>query len=278
VYGRKASLPLTALNEHYDFGGATHFPYCLNSPDLNLDRLGRETLALLTGVEGDMGSVEASSVFSRTMVNKQVPTFIDSAASHTCIRSRQQFVKYTVAKLGGRMATEGSNGSFVIEGYGVAKITIKTSEGLVHRLRFPASHTPSFGMNLLSLPAMDRKGLQGEWGRGKIDVKDPASGKTIVDGRLIGHRGGHSLYQVCVADNLDSPGVSPSIPSSTFALTSGSRSCSKPCSLAMWHTRFGHADVNMICIMAKRGLIEGLEVSDFSLCGKCEVCLYAKAK
>ncbi|KAJ3831190.1 hypothetical protein F5878DRAFT_549833 [Lentinula raphanica] len=46
----------------------------------------------------------------------------------------------------------------------------------------------------------------------------------------------------------------------------------------MWHNRFGHADVNMIHLMAKRGMVEGLEVSDFSLCGKCEVCMYSKAK
>ncbi|KAJ3833024.1 hypothetical protein F5878DRAFT_547289, partial [Lentinula raphanica] len=46
----------------------------------------------------------------------------------------------------------------------------------------------------------------------------------------------------------------------------------------MWHNRFGHADVNMIRLMAKRNLVDGLEVSDFSLCGKCEVCLYSKAK
>ncbi|KAF5340862.1 hypothetical protein D9757_015494 [Collybiopsis confluens] len=53
---------------------------------------------------------------------------------------------------------------------------------------------------------------------------------------------------------------------------------SKPCSLAMWHTRFGHADVNLIRIMAKRKLVDGLEVTNFELCGKCEPCLYAKAK
>ncbi|KAJ3752943.1 hypothetical protein EV360DRAFT_88253 [Lentinula raphanica] len=128
---------------------------------------------------------------------------------------------------------------------------------------------------------MDKKGLKGEWGNGRIDVRDPASGRVIVDGRIAGHRSGHGLYQVNVVDDLDRQGSSPHRvprePDSTFVLASG-RSRSKPCSLEMWHTRFGHADINTIRLMAKRGLVEGLEVTDFSLCGKCEVCLLAKAK
>ncbi|KAJ3831526.1 hypothetical protein F5878DRAFT_549437 [Lentinula raphanica] len=30
--------------------------------------------------------------------------------------------------------------------------------------------------------------------------------------------------------------------------------------------------------MAQQGWVEGLDITDFSLCGKCEVCLLAKAK
>lgn len=82
-----------------------------------------------------------------------------------------------------------------------------------------------------------------------------------------------------VSDNIDSPDTPyPHNVDTTFALSSAGRSHSKLCSLSMSHTRFGHADINMIRIMPKRGLVEGLEFSDFSICGKCEVCLFAKAK
>ncbi|KAF5371059.1 hypothetical protein D9757_010318 [Collybiopsis confluens] len=181
------------------------------------------------------------------------------------------------------MAEEGNKGTFIIEGYGIAEISIRTNEGSVNLLRFPAKHVPSFGMNLISIPALDRKGLRGEWGNGMFMVKDPASGRIVVDGQLAGTHIRHGLYRVSVVDQLDSYPLSTSkpsnSPSSTFVLaSSSSRSRSKPCSLAMWHTRFGHADVNLIRIMAKRELVDGLEVTDFKLCGKCEPCLYTKAK
>ncbi|KAF5353777.1 hypothetical protein D9757_013864 [Collybiopsis confluens] len=207
------------------------------------------------------------------------PTFIDSGASHWCIRDCNHFVSYRKARPThtGQLATDRANGSFKIEGYGIAEIIVKTAEGSVNRLRFPASHTPTFGMNLLSLPAMDRKGFRGIWGNGKIEVQDPASRKVIVDGMLAGHRGDLLDNPLTSASNRPRSGSYQAIDASYALVTSG-RSRSKPCSLEMWHTRFGHADINLIRLMAKRKTVEGLEVSDFALCGKCEVCLLAKAK
>ncbi|KAF5334482.1 hypothetical protein D9757_015459 [Collybiopsis confluens] len=122
---------------------------------------------------------------------------------------------------------------------------------------------------------MDRKGFRGVWGNGKIEVQDPASMKVIVDGMLAGRRGGHGLYQVQVIDSLDDSLTSASNPprsesyqtvDASYALAASGRSRSKPCSLEMWHTRFGHADINLIRLMAKRKIVEGLEVSEFALC------------
>jgi gag-polypeptide of LTR copia-type len=42
----------------------------------------------------------------------------------------------------------------------------KSGSGFVHQLHFPASHTPSFAMNFLSLPLMDCKGYCRVWGNG----------------------------------------------------------------------------------------------------------------
>ncbi|KAF5374419.1 hypothetical protein D9757_011833 [Collybiopsis confluens] len=250
-----------------------------SNPDTSPDRLGPEAFALVSVSEVDVNSAQ-STVLSVPTSNT-IPSFIDSGASHWCIRNRARFVTYTAARSTGRLASEGTSGSFDVEGFGMAEITVKTEKGEVNCLRFLAKHTPTFRMNLLSLPAMDRKGLRGAWGNGRIEVIHPTTSKIVVDGSLAGHRGGHGLYEVCVVDDLDnslnqSYRTTPA--TNTFALAASGRSRSKPCSLEMWHTRFGHADINMIRIMAKRKTVEGLEVSDFTLCGKCEVCLLAKAK
>ncbi|KAF5346552.1 hypothetical protein D9757_014186 [Collybiopsis confluens] len=289
-----AAAPVTAAAALYDFSdtepeGMGKLLHHHSLPDVFASRLEPEAIALVNMSENGVCSLPpyVPSVNSHNI--NGTPTFIDSGASHWCIRDRNRFVSYRQARPThtGRLATDGANGSFKIEGYGIAEIIVKTAEGSVNRLRFPASHTPTFGMNLLSLPAMDRKGFRGVWGNGKIEVQDPASRKVIVDGMLAGHRGGHGLYQVQVVDSLDNPLTSASILprlgsyqaiDASYALATSGRSRSKPCSLEMWHTRFGHADINLIRLMAKRKTVEGLEVSDFALCGKCEVCLLAKAK
>ncbi|KAF5348755.1 hypothetical protein D9757_014135 [Collybiopsis confluens] len=235
-----------------DFNGTAALPPRINPLDHLVSRLGGETDPVLNIRGCDGGSVEIFAVPSRNENNfRDVPTYLDSAATHWCIRDRRRFITYT---------------------------SEKTNEGSINCLQFPAKHTPSFGMNLISIPALDRKGLRGEWGDGRIMVKDPASGRCIIDGHLAAKRSGNSLYRINVIDNLDSLPALVTSPDSTFVLASSGKSRSNPCSLAMWHARFGHADVNMIRIMAKRGLVDGLEVTDYELCGKCEPCLFAKAK
>ncbi|KAF5348976.1 hypothetical protein D9757_015023 [Collybiopsis confluens] len=248
-----------------DFNGTAALPPRINPLDHLVSRLGGETDPVLNIRGCNGGSVEIFAVPSRNENNfRDVPTYLDSAATHWCIRDRRRFITYTSEKSVGRMAEEGSRGSFNIEGYGIAEISIRTNEGSINCLRFPAKHTPSFGMNLISIPALDRKGLRGEWGDGRIMVKDPASGRCIIDGHLAAKRSGNSLYRVNVIDNLDSLPALVTSPDSTFVLASSGKSRSNPCSLAMWHARFGHVD--------------GLEVTDYELCGKCEPCLFAKAK
>ncbi|KAF5361101.1 hypothetical protein D9757_014403 [Collybiopsis confluens] len=265
------SAPVTAAAAVYDFSNAKpegmgeslhhHSP-----PDVLVYRLEPEAIVLVNMSESGVCSTPSyvPSVGSYNM--NGTPTFIDSGASHWCIQNRDRFVSYRQAQSTqtGRLATDGANGSFKIEGYGIAKIIVRTAEGSVNRLRFPASHTPTFGMNLLSLPAMDRKGFRGVWGNGKIEVQDPASMKVIVDGMLAGRRGGHGLYQVQVVDSVDKPPTYASkvhcsdlhqAIDGSYALATSGRSRSKPCSLKMWHTRFGHANINLIRLMAKQEIV-----------------------
>ncbi|KAF5378426.1 hypothetical protein D9757_011152 [Collybiopsis confluens] len=223
-----------------------------SNPDTSPDRLGPEAFALVSVSEVDVNSAQTTVLSVPT--SNTIPTFIDSGASHWCIRNRARFVTYTTARSTGRLASEGTSGSFDVEGFGMAEITVKTEKGE-------------------------------QWiekACGVLGVMDELkSSIQLLQKFLAGHRGGHGLYEVRVVDDLDnslnqSYHTTPA--TNTFALAASGRSCSKSCSLEMWHTRFGHADINMIRIMAKRKTVEGLEVSDFTLCGKCEVCLLAKAK
>ncbi|KAJ3836800.1 hypothetical protein F5878DRAFT_540682, partial [Lentinula raphanica] len=45
----------------------------------------------------------------------------------------------------------------------------------------------------------------------------------------------------------------------------------------MWHNRFCHINTNVIALMKRRDLVNGLDITDANLCGKCEACMTAKA-
>ncbi|KAJ3729312.1 hypothetical protein C8R42DRAFT_637576 [Lentinula raphanica] len=110
----------------YDFGGMDKLSCCPTAPDAHSHRLGeQEAFALLSDEQGNTSSIAPSSVASSSPPNSiiDVPTFIDSGASHWCIRNRRRFVTYTPVKSVGQMAAEGSSGSFAIEGHGIAEIT-----------------------------------------------------------------------------------------------------------------------------------------------------------
>ncbi|KAJ3839370.1 hypothetical protein F5878DRAFT_529121, partial [Lentinula raphanica] len=45
----------------------------------------------------------------------------------------------------------------------------------------------------------------------------------------------------------------------------------------MWHARFAHINTNVIALMKRRDLVDGLDITDSNLEGKCEPCIHAKA-
>ncbi|KAJ3992223.1 hypothetical protein F5050DRAFT_1715451 [Lentinula boryana] len=113
----------------YDFGGMTELSYPPPPPDPPALRMGiQENLALLSNEESGMSRVQSSSVSEISLLNgnstMDVPTFIDSGASHWCIRDRSRFVTYTPARRVGWMAAEGLSGPFSIEGHGMAELTV----------------------------------------------------------------------------------------------------------------------------------------------------------
>ena len=61
----------------------------------------------------------------------------------------------------------------------------------------------------------------------------------------------------------------------THALTA--HSLNQPPNLEVWHQHLGHASVRSITDMARRGLVDGLNVvGDLELDGKCNDCIYGK--
>jgi hypothetical protein len=77
--------------------------------------------------------------------------------------------------------------------------------------------------------------------------------------------GSNGMYLLC---------VKPQSPT-THALVA--RSLAKPTNIEVWHRCFGHVGTCSIVDMAKKGLVDGLDiVGNVKLEGKCEDCIYGK--
>ncbi|KIK52395.1 hypothetical protein GYMLUDRAFT_251225 [Collybiopsis luxurians FD-317 M1] len=85
-----STITPTAATVLYDFGNynVVGMDYSLgySTPsDPNVHTLGREALALLSRVANNTARVFLNNVSPTTFVNRDIPTFIDSAATHWCI-------------------------------------------------------------------------------------------------------------------------------------------------------------------------------------------------
>ncbi|KAJ3859532.1 hypothetical protein EV359DRAFT_68074, partial [Lentinula novae-zelandiae] len=125
------------------------------------------------------------------------PTYLDSGANVTCVVDRQRFITYASKRSSGTTP----NNEFSADGEGIVKFETRGQDGVIRRLFLTAMHTPSFSMNLISLPALDRKGFSGTWGGGVMTVVDPKTGKTVVDGHFLKSEGSRMLYEVDVVDS-----------------------------------------------------------------------------
>ncbi|KAF9024056.1 hypothetical protein BDZ89DRAFT_1136330 [Hymenopellis radicata] len=105
------------------------------------------------------------------------PTYLDSGATIHCVKDRQRFTKYRLERSDGNTA----DAAFVIEGRGIAQFDVKV-DGVVKGILLDAVHTPTFTMNLISVPALDVRGFRGTWGSGILTVVEPQTGRTAVSG------------------------------------------------------------------------------------------------
>jgi hypothetical protein len=193
-----------------------------------------------------------------------VPTYLDSGATDTCVCNRKRFLSYWEDDVSSNTAV----GGFHVVGRGRVRFTVWVEGGGVHDLVLDTIYTPEFSMNLISLPMLDRRGLVGALGDGWL-VVSKQDGTKIVDGVLTRTAGRRELYQVDIVDDLDHGG------DGIIAVIAGSAR-NQPTDLETWHRRFGHSDVRVIERMAAKSLVDGLNIVGRDLRGLCEDCIFGK--
>jgi hypothetical protein len=115
---------------------------------------------------------------------------------------------------------------------GTGEVTLPTrlSDGQIRVAKLDGMYAPHFGMNLISLPQLDKLGFQGIWENGMMSVVSEG-GVVVMERRLEYDGERRRMYQVLI----------PSAAEMIAAATSRSRT--KPTDLMNWHWWLGHADV-----------------------------------
>ena len=193
----------------------------------------------------------------------KMPTFFDSGASDTMFVSRDDFNVYkTVPRRSGDSA-KAVDGDFEIVGEGsVTKSYVV--DGKTRKLTYTrAIHTPTLSANLVSVSTFDKAGLTiiFEGGRAVIQKKD---GTAVLSARCV-----RGMYVVDEATE-DVPQVGSQ--DTPLAMSS----VSQPATLEQWHHCLAHCSPLTITEMLKADLIDGLNISDNDLRGKCENCVVGR--
>ncbi|KAF5387409.1 hypothetical protein D9757_007833 [Collybiopsis confluens] len=185
-------------------------------------------------------------------------TFIDSGASEHCWAERGDFTSFKeVRGTYGSSAIAGDAGKFEIQGVGTVEFGTRAG-GVYRTIRLEGvKYTPSFGHNLISLSALDRRGFMGSWGRGTLSVGKPG-GTIILEGVGKGR-----MYEV---QTIEPP-----------TKANSARSHEKAVDIGTWHRRLAHVSIPRILRMASKNLVDGLHIKSKKVLGMCEACLYGKA-
>lgn len=183
----------------------------------------------------------------------RVNTFKDSGATDHCYVRREDFTTYsTIPIRHGKAAKRGTQFSIV----GIGSVTkILPVEGRLVSMTFTnVLHTPDLSANLISVSRLDSMGCTTTFGGGKFVVRDK-NGKSCLEGQMV-----NRMYMV-------NEGGSAAM---------AARSHEKPTTLETWHRRFGHAGITGIKRLETKSLVDGLKITDTTLHGMCEDCIYGK--
>jgi hypothetical protein len=119
-----------------------------------------------------------------------------------------------------------------------------------------ALHTPTLNANLISVGVLDNAGLTVTFGQGKgVARKD--NGTVVLAGTKT-----DGMYLLDPVKESRTP----------IAM----KSLSQSIPLGQWHRRLAHCSPSTIEEMAKQNLVDGLQISDTTLTGKCEDCILGR--
>ena len=187
----------------------------------------------------------------------KVPTFMDSGASDTMFVSRDAFNEYKsiTHRIGDSAKAKDGNFEIIGEGSVTQRYHVEGKEQDITYTR--ALHTPALNANLVSISAFDKAGLTTTFGNGKGVVRN-TDGTVVLSGNNV-----NGMYLLETLDDI------PKIP---IAMTS----LSQPVSLEQWHRRFTHCSPMTIHDLANNNLVDGLNISEMTLTGKCEDCVMGR--
>ena len=208
---------------------------------------------LISVVPGD--GMDNIRVFAAGTENEHIQTYIDSGASDHCFINKNDFSAYELFSeiREGQAACRGAK--FRICGKGTV-IKTYTLKGKETKITFQnALHTPDFAANLISVGRFDTAGFRVVFNDGDATFIDPG-GHTFISAPRI-----NGMY--CLTDSQ--PVAMPA------------RSHEHPGDIDLWHRRLAHAGVSLIENMAKKNLVDGLQVITATrLPGMCEDCIFGK--
>ncbi len=196
--------------------------------------------------------------------HRDVNTYADSGATEHFFVNRSDFSSYKTLdeNITGNAAEKDS--TFRIAGFGVVKKSFRHEGKQTHLTFKNAMHTPDLAANLVSISRFDSAGHTATFGGGRVVFRNK-SGESFLSG--LGKAGMYLLDDVKqISDYTHIPFTAMN-----------AKSLVNPASIEKWHRRFGHAGITGISNMARKSLVDGLDViAAEPLPGRCEDCIYGK--
>ena len=169
--------------------------------------------------------------------------------AHICF-DQSMFHEYESAK---DMTVEmGTKATAEVVGKGSVVLDMQCGADYSTRRLDNVLHVPSFEYNLLSVSAIDKKGMSTTFGDGKVVIQK--DGLTVATGSLDG-----TLYVMQTKQV-------PVHREQAFVST-----------LDLWHARMAHVDKRGIAQMANRGVVNGLDIKRSYGSTICDDCVVSKA-
>ena len=185
--------------------------------------------------------------------NARLSWIADSACTAHMTFDRAAFKKYSAVS--GVFVEMGTKAKTEVAGRGDIAITLAADGQSRECLLKDVLHVPEFEYSLLSVSALDRRGVKTTFSNGNLALH---KGDTIIGtGELVG-----SLY---ILDTIDSSEAShQTVHKANVA------------SLSLWHERLGHVNFKGIVQMARKNIVKGLKYGGGDQVDTCNHCIHGK--